>query len=366
MSAPLKTFIIYARDDDGYKKELLMHLRPLVSSGLLTVWHDGDIKPGEDWEKTIKKELKSSELVIVLVSVHSLNSAFIQTEELRTALDGLDAGLTRVVPVVVSPCVWKFDPVIRRLQALPQSGPEGVLPVSEWRNNHLAWARVVEQIGDMVLELNAAREQESQHRQMRAQQDAEDRARAEAAQKRIEAEQQAQKAREREEQQRQVQKQQAAAEVAARKAAARAQRVANPPWYQAYAKWLWGAGLLLAVAIGSLFIPPTPEPGNENTAGKVPEKSPAADPAETAWAAISNARSIPVFEKFRRQYPNSKYADAAYNEIVTLEEAVKGLLSDAEHYKKVGLENEAKQKLLSADSIKPNDAKIERMLQLLK
>ncbi len=79
----------------------------------------------------------------MLVSVHALNSDFIQAEELRTALDQLDAGLTRVVPIVVSPCVWKFDPVIRRLQALPSAGAEGVRPVSEWTNHNLAWASVV-------------------------------------------------------------------------------------------------------------------------------------------------------------------------------------------------------------------------------
>ena len=68
---PLKTFIIYARSDEAYKQQLLLHLRPLRNSGLLSVWHDGNILPGEDWEKAIKKELSSSDLVLMLVSAHS-------------------------------------------------------------------------------------------------------------------------------------------------------------------------------------------------------------------------------------------------------------------------------------------------------
>ena len=59
---------------------------------------------------------------------------------------------------MVSPCVWKFDPVIRRLQALPSGSGEGVLPVSEWKNHNLAWASVVEQIGDMAQGIHDKRE----------------------------------------------------------------------------------------------------------------------------------------------------------------------------------------------------------------
>ena len=142
-AAPLKTFIIYARADAEYKRQLLLHLKPLIVSKLLTVWHDGNILPGEDWEKAIKTELKASELVIVLVSVESLNSDFIQTEELHTALEQLDAGQTRVVPVVVSPCAWKFDPVLSKLQALPTYTNKGIFPVSLWSNRDHAWTTIV-------------------------------------------------------------------------------------------------------------------------------------------------------------------------------------------------------------------------------
>lgn len=152
-AAPLKTFIIYARADAEYKRELLLHLKPLIVSKLLTVWHDGNILPGEDWERAIKTELKASELVIVLVSIESLNSDFIQTEELRTALEQLDAGQTRVVPVVVSPCAWKFDPVLSKLQALPTYTNKGIFPVSLWSNRDHAWTTIVEEVGEMVQEV---------------------------------------------------------------------------------------------------------------------------------------------------------------------------------------------------------------------
>jgi len=156
---PLKTFIIYARLDEAHKQQLVLHLRPLINSRLLSVWHDGNILPGEDWEKAIKQELQRSDLVLVLVSANSLNSHFIQTEELRTALDRLRDGLTRVVPIIVSPCVWKFDPALAGLQALPRYENHGPKPVTDrvWQSTDEAWSNAVEHIGEMVLELNAKR-----------------------------------------------------------------------------------------------------------------------------------------------------------------------------------------------------------------
>ena len=156
---PLKTFIIYARLDEAHKQQLVLHLRPLINSRLLSVWHDGNILPGEDWEKAIKQELQRSDLVLVLVSANSLNSHFIQTEELRTALDRLRDGLTRVVPIIVSPCVWKFDPALAGLQALPRYENQGPKPVTDrvWQSADEAWSNAVEYIGEMVLEINAKR-----------------------------------------------------------------------------------------------------------------------------------------------------------------------------------------------------------------
>ena len=154
---PPKIFIIYARTDEPYKQQILMHLRPLIDGGRVEVWHDGDIKPGEDWEKAIKKELAASDLVLILVSVHMLSSEFIRTKELGTALARLDAGLARVVPVVVSPCVWDMNPVISRLQALPQAGAEGLRPVNEWENTDSAWVIVVKQIGEIAQEIQDKR-----------------------------------------------------------------------------------------------------------------------------------------------------------------------------------------------------------------
>jgi len=161
---PLKTFIIYARADEAHKNQLLLHLRPLTNSGLIAVWHDGNIQPGEAWEKRIEAELDQSDLVLLLVSANSLNSDFIQYKELQTALDRLRQGVSRVVPVIVSHCAWKYDPVLSGLQAEPLYLGQGPMAVEDpvWRTHHQAWTRVVESVGELSAQLRAEKEADIQ------------------------------------------------------------------------------------------------------------------------------------------------------------------------------------------------------------
>jgi len=155
---PLKTFIVYARDDKHHKDQLLRHLRPLVHNRYLEIWHDGDILPGEDWEKLIKTNLKASQIVLVLVSVNSLNSDFIQSEELATAVEQLTKGHTRIVPIIVAPCVWRYHQLFAGLQGLP----EDMRPVVSWANTDEAWTNVVESLAGMIEEFRELEKKEQE------------------------------------------------------------------------------------------------------------------------------------------------------------------------------------------------------------
>ncbi len=68
--------------------------------------------------------------MLVLVSVNCLNSEFIEGEELETAVDRLRDGHTRIVPIIISPCGWRFHKLFVGLQGLP----EDMKPVSDWPN----------------------------------------------------------------------------------------------------------------------------------------------------------------------------------------------------------------------------------------
>ncbi len=147
-TSPLQTFIIYARTDEAHKNELLRHLKgTLIASGDLRVWQDGNLLAGEDWEKSIKRNLEKSDLVLVLVSSDSLSSDFINTEELRMALEQRAAGRTTIVPIILRSCLWMSHPILRGLQGLPKN----MKPVKSYADADEAWTEVLEGLERILL-----------------------------------------------------------------------------------------------------------------------------------------------------------------------------------------------------------------------
>jgi len=140
---PLKTFIIYARKDESFKNDLLLHLRgSLIETGHLDVWQDGEILPGEDWEKKIEQQLEAAEIFLVLLSIHSLTSEFIRKKELLKALEKK----SRIVPILVRSCFWQNNPVFAGLQGLPKN----MKPVASFSDPDDAWTEVMGALHDMV------------------------------------------------------------------------------------------------------------------------------------------------------------------------------------------------------------------------
>jgi hypothetical protein len=137
-SSPLRLFIIYAREDQPALLELKAHLRPLEKRGDLTVWYDGEILPGEDWDKAIKARLAAADIVLLLISSSFFTSDYIEKEELKKALERHRKGEAMVVPVIVRHCVWNEHPEISALQALPKDGKA----VVSWVDADEAWADV--------------------------------------------------------------------------------------------------------------------------------------------------------------------------------------------------------------------------------
>ena len=80
MAHPTRVFIIYSKLDDKYRDELVKHLGESFD-----VWWDEKIAPGEDWNAAIQTKLAEAEVVLVLVSAHCLNTAYVMEEELPRA-----------------------------------------------------------------------------------------------------------------------------------------------------------------------------------------------------------------------------------------------------------------------------------------
>jgi hypothetical protein len=144
----LSVFISYAHSDEGVKNELVKHLRPLERLGLISEWHDRKLKAGEEWDRVISENLRTSDIVLLLISVDFINSRYCFDVELEEAMKMHDAKRTRVIPVVVRNCLWSPMP-FAKLQALPRDGKA----VGSWSDRDEALTNVAEGVRTVADEL---------------------------------------------------------------------------------------------------------------------------------------------------------------------------------------------------------------------
>jgi len=139
----INIFIAYAHADEAFLRPLRKHLAVLEDDGV-SIWYDGEILPGEEWDVSIKKRLKAADIILLLVSIDFLTSDYVKGTELPTALSRHGAGECTVVPVIVRNCLWQKK--LGNLQALPKEA----FPVENWSSRDSAYHNVVEGLDRMI------------------------------------------------------------------------------------------------------------------------------------------------------------------------------------------------------------------------
>ncbi|MCK6690918.1 MAG: toll/interleukin-1 receptor domain-containing protein [Thermoanaerobaculia bacterium] len=163
---PPLAFIIYSREDEAYRVSLKKHLAPLEQDGLLRVWSDDRIAPGDDWESAIMGNFKQADIILLLVSSNFFASKYIQNVEFREARKRHDRQEAVMIPIIVSHCMWNTT-ALAGLQALPKDG----VPVDDasWGSSHKAWLDTVRGIQTAINKLQKNRaEAAARHKQAEA------------------------------------------------------------------------------------------------------------------------------------------------------------------------------------------------------
>lgn len=114
----LNLFISYSHADDALRERLEIHLTILKRQGVIQMWNDRAIEPGKPWEKEILENLKTADIVLLLVSADFLASDFCQHIELTLAMERHHSGEACVIPVFLSSCDWKHAQ-FGKLQGVP-------------------------------------------------------------------------------------------------------------------------------------------------------------------------------------------------------------------------------------------------------
>jgi hypothetical protein len=164
---PLKIFCSYSRKDEEHLNDLRDWLRGLERQGFIESWHDREIAPGWEWEEAIDKNLRTADIILLLVSTPFMASDYVYEQEISKAVERHERGEARVIPIVVRPAYWKWAN-FGRLQALPKDAK----PITTWPNQDEAWLDVVEGVRKAVEELLVERQERAAKERYRKELDA--------------------------------------------------------------------------------------------------------------------------------------------------------------------------------------------------
>jgi hypothetical protein len=148
----VKIFFCYAHEDEPLLNKLKTHLRPLQREGLIDLWHDRDISAGTEWEQEISQQLKTAQIILLLVSPDFMDSDYCYGIEMKQAIERHERGEAHVIPIILRPVYWQIAS-LRELQALPVDAK----PVVDryWHSPDEAFFNVTEGIRKVVEKVTA-------------------------------------------------------------------------------------------------------------------------------------------------------------------------------------------------------------------
>ncbi|NJO16832.1 MAG: TIR domain-containing protein [Thioploca sp.] len=98
----------YSQKDNLWKERFRIHLGFLECQGLVKLWSDQkSLEVGEDWYSAIEQAISQAKIVLLLVSLHFLNSKFVAEREIPRFLERRQQGTLLMYAVICKPCAWK-------------------------------------------------------------------------------------------------------------------------------------------------------------------------------------------------------------------------------------------------------------------
>lgn len=112
-------FVSYSQHDEVWKTRLVRHLTILEKQGVLEVWDVGRVRAGEDWKQRRQQAIGRAVLAVLLISANYLASDLVLCEEIPSILKRRQLEGMRVIPVLVTACLWEAVPWLKTMRVLP-------------------------------------------------------------------------------------------------------------------------------------------------------------------------------------------------------------------------------------------------------
>jgi hypothetical protein len=106
---------------------------------------------GEEWDKTIRRELDEADVIVMLWSAQFEATDYIQGVEIKRAVERANAGEAVVVSIILEKCGWERS-ALAKYAVLPPKGR----PVRDWKPVRHAWYEVQEGLRKVLEELRAS------------------------------------------------------------------------------------------------------------------------------------------------------------------------------------------------------------------
>ncbi|PNC26045.1 hypothetical protein CXU19_00595 [Akkermansia muciniphila] len=146
MNKPVHIFISYCHEDRNFLKGLQDHMIALKRDGSCNAWTDREILAGDTLDKEISGSLDSADIVLLLVSVHFLNSTYCMSREFQEALRRKEeTGSPRIIPIITRACDWLSIPELAKLKA-PLDGK----PIKGFQDMDEAYLGIVKEIRRVI------------------------------------------------------------------------------------------------------------------------------------------------------------------------------------------------------------------------
>jgi len=149
-----KVFISYSYKDEKYKNELVTMVTPLQDQGILEIWQDRKIEPGDEWYEAIQTAIRECDLALLLISKDFLASRFIRDEELSNLFNHRKNEGLRVVPIIIKHCMWQSVEILKGIQALPTDG-KPVVNFKGTNERDRIWTEICKEIENLAKHLLA-------------------------------------------------------------------------------------------------------------------------------------------------------------------------------------------------------------------
>lgn len=150
MKIPYPDFKISIIADNADYDALTLFRRHLLVLSKIDIWDVRDIKPGENTVVAIHENIRSSHIIILLISKDFFLPDFDPDFDLLKAIIGFQKEKL-VVPVLIKPCAWKINPEIKKVAN--NILPSDETPVSTAPDQDKIWSEITEKLAEKLAEL---------------------------------------------------------------------------------------------------------------------------------------------------------------------------------------------------------------------